>query len=157
MNLFEALKAEHTKISRLIRKLEDNRVSTPSQREALVEGLIIRIEALSKAMDDVLYPRLDEGPDIPDLNDLIDAAQDDISEIESTLDELARMDATDEHFNGTVAVLHTQVATYVQRQESELFPLAATIIPAEEAAELGEHVEREITELAHQMSLDSPA
>lgn len=140
MDIFAALRAENARILKVLNALEHGSAGRPEERERLLRELDVRLRAEHRLEDELLYPLLSAYPETrPDAA----RSREEIREIEAQLDELEGIPARETRFQRSAEVLHALVRDHLRREEHQVFPKAARVVPEDEAALLGERFERE--------------
>ena len=135
MTIYEVLKRDHKKVQELLDQIEKTDGRGASKRALLFEQLKDDLLAHAKAEDAIFYARI---RDTKPARKITLEAHEEHRVVERLLDEMARLDATDEVFLAKFKVLKEAVEHHVEEEEGELFQKARKAIDVEEARELGE-------------------
>jgi hemerythrin-like domain-containing protein len=135
MDLYAVLKAENTRLLKMLRVLEDLTQHHAAERAERVRKVAHEIRRLHAAEANNLFPFLLYTCATRQLAIEVRAEE---REIERVLEELEALPGDDRRFQRRVELLHGQVRQSIARKEQELFPQAHSVIPDEEAELLAE-------------------
>jgi hypothetical protein len=140
MDIYEAIRQENVKISRIMRKLEDTAAHQPEKRESLLRQARQHLSAQRQVEENRFYPLLLASPKT---FEAVARARHENEEIESVLDQLDLMDKSEPECGYLLEYLSGLVQRHMEWEERGLFRQARRVISPEQADLLGQAAERE--------------
>ena len=138
-DIYTKLKDDHQVVSSVLQQLSQTTATDTGKRKALVAELNRSLTRHSEAEDATFYSVLLQHEPT---RGLIRDGQQEHQRIDSLLHELDRMDADDPQWNAKLQVLKSVVERHVHEEEGPVFARARTILPAEQAEDLGRQFEQ---------------
>lgn len=135
MNILTELKKDHQEVKRLFRQIEMTSERSSTTRKRLFGKLRAFLLSHAKAEEAVLYARLraaTERKDDEKATDLVMEAFEEHHVAELLLNEISRMDPSDERWKAKLSVLKENVEHHVEEEESDLFKKARRHLGEEE-------------------------
>jgi hemerythrin superfamily protein len=133
------IKADHRKVERLFKELEQAGDRAYKTKQQLVEQIIDELEVHATIEEESYYPAV-EAKARKDGKELVAEAVEEHHVVKILLGELATMSAEDDAFDAKVTVLMENVRHHVEEEEQELLPQSEEILGEEELARLGEEM-----------------
>jgi hemerythrin superfamily protein len=134
--LFEKLTEEHTLVEELFEQMESGNMN---ERRGVFAKLYEQLTAHAKAEEAKLYPELKRHDQT---RELAEEALEEHKEVEELLEELANTSTSDPEWKEAADELRTMVSAHVEREENEIFQLAARVLDLQKL----EQLEREYSE-----------
>ena len=136
-DVVDVLTTDHREVVALLAQIwtTDN----PDRRRDLADTVISELVRHAVAEEMYVYPAMREH--LPDGDEAVEHDIDEHKEIERTLKELEKVEATDPRFTQVVRDLETKLAHHVEDEETEQFPQLRARIPVEKLVKLAGKVE----------------
>lgn len=144
MNIYKALEGEHTRIRRILGKLQDTTLAQSSERLDFIKEIRARILAEKEVEESLIYPLI---LNMESTRDQARTLREEQKEILALLEEMARRPKDVPEFQLRIERLYTEIFSHLEHQEAKLFELARRAIPAEQAEDLGMLAEEELGRL----------
>lgn len=138
MDIFAALKKDHTKVKDLFEELEQTTERGVKIREELFETISEELTLHSDLEEKLFYPRLREEKETHGL--IVEAAEEHAL-VKKLLKELSAGDKRTEQWAAKAKVLMENVRHHIKEEEGELFKHARKVLSPEEAREMAEEAE----------------
>ena len=137
--LMDVVAAEGRELEAAFGRIE-NDTTEPAERRRLTDEILQRLEGLTTARKEVLYPRV--STDVPDGGSLVDLATLGLDQVERTSKEFADLSGAEPSFLPLVKKLATEVWEHLDEEESEVLPALVDAIGVDAANELGDELAR---------------
>ncbi len=141
MNVIELLKADHTLVAGLFRKVEE---SPDSEHPAIFTKIKAELDAHAHIEETLFYPKLKADGN----KNLVDITLEGIEEhhqMKMFLKEIAALTGKADEFEPKLKVLIEDVEHHVKEEEGKMFPLVETQFKADVLDKLGADMEAEKT------------
>ena len=132
----ELLKNDHVAIKHLLRKLEDTSEEAVKTRKTLFAEIRRELLAHGAIEEEFLYPAIEEVAE-EEMADEVKHSYEEHHVVDVLLDELSRLDVSDEAWAAKVHVMRENLEHHIKEEEEDLFPYARKALGDEELRELG--------------------
>jgi hemerythrin superfamily protein len=133
----DVLMAQHREVLALFARIAS--AEDPAERRRLLDEITDALEMHAELEEEVFYPAIRESRS-PDAQALVLEAIEQHHVVDLLLAEAPDLDPEDESFGAKMKVLHELVRSHIEREERELFALAASLAD-DEAEELDRRLE----------------
>lgn len=133
--IFEALSRDHRTIAGLFDQLEAEGPDDPEQARALFRVLKAEFLTHAWAEEEVFYERLAESED-DEIAAAVEALREEHSAAEALLSTIEGMDPQSPRWPERIVEARTLIERHVDKEEKEIFELAAGVLDADEQREL---------------------
>lgn len=141
MDIYELLKKDHRKVDQLFSKikkhLEEKDFSSASD---LFEEMKIELGSHAKAEEEVFYEPLRQASRGEKDLDLVGEAKEEHHVVALLLNELSRLDVSEEEWKAKLTVLSEMVEHHVEEEEEEVFKRAKRLFSDEDAEQMAENM-----------------
>lgn len=138
MNVFELLKNDHEKVSRIFEQLESAPASDASSRRQLFVQLKQELDLHTHAEETIFYPVLKQAAATREIT--LDAYEEH-QEVKNLLAELEGLRMDDEEWQDILVELRENVEHHVEVEENEMFEQARGILSPAQIVELGDRIQ----------------
>jgi len=138
MNVFELLKNDHEKVSRIFEQLESAPASDASSRRQLFVQLKQELDLHTHAEETIFYPVLKQAAATREIT--LDAYEEH-QEVKNLLAELEGLPMDDEEWQDILVELRENVEHHVEVEENEMFEQAREILSPAQIEELGDRIQ----------------
>lgn len=137
-NAITSLKADHTKVKRLLSQLEATTERSTKMREELVRQLEMEIKVHAKLEEEIFYPAFKHAATKKEDKELFFEANEEHHVADMVLPELKATSPKSEHFGAKAKVLKELIEHHIKEEETEMFVRARALMSDEELRELGD-------------------
>jgi hemerythrin superfamily protein len=141
--VYEILKQEHKEVSELLEQMTEQGASKEQVNE-----LYTMLEAHTKGEEQTLYQDLKKSDET---HELVLEAIEEHHVADMLLNEIRKMDPSDEVCHAKLQVLKETVEHHVKEEEEELFPKAQQVMDDKWAQQMGEQYQQKEQQLKQQM------
>ncbi|HLV67361.1 MAG TPA: hemerythrin domain-containing protein [Polyangiaceae bacterium] len=139
MELYAEARAQNARLLRLLTVLEDTIRTHPDERRALLDKAGMELQASVHLRREHLYPLIAR---YDGLDALTQALERERGEMLRTFERLRQIPPDGSEFQLLIELVNGQARALAEREERELFPLAAHAVPPEQAARVAQaHLE----------------
>lgn len=136
MNAITQLKDDHKKVKELFRRYKGLGQGARKTKAKLVDAMIRELSEHTALEELVFYPECRSR--IPDTTGIVLESLEEHHIVKWTLDELRRMDPSQERYDAKVTVLIENVTHHIREEEGELFPEVSRRLTRRELNEVGD-------------------
>lgn len=136
MNAITLLKDDHKRVKELFRRYGRLGHGAKKTKARLVGELIKELSQHSMIEEAVFYPECRSR--VPESTDDVLESLEEHHIVKWTLDELSKMDPSDERYDAKVTVLTENVLHHIKEEEHELFPEVSRQLGRRDLNEIGE-------------------
>ena len=140
MNVFELLKADHEKVSRIMDELEETTERAVKTREELFTKLKEELDVHAHIEETIFYPVLKREAE---MREITLEGFEEHRVVKTLLKELEAMSVESEQWTAKLKVLKENVEHHVEEEEGEMFKSAREVLGKEQLEELGALMEQE--------------
>lgn len=133
----DVLTRDHRHIEDLFASYEST--SDPAEQTKVAHAVVHDLAVHGEIEELLFYPRIRAV--LPDGDALADEAVHEHLEIKRTLNDIDRMRADDDAFDGKMRALMAEVRHHVEEEESELFPRIRDAVGRDDLVDLAAHLE----------------
>ena len=137
-NAITSLKADHTKVKKLLRQLEATTERGVKTREDLVGQIEMELKIHAKLEEEIFYPAFKNAASKKDDKELFFEAAEEHHVVDMVLPELKMTSPKSELFGAKAKVLKELLEHHIEEEESEMFARARVLMSDEELRELGD-------------------
>jgi hemerythrin superfamily protein len=141
-NALTLLKEDHKRVKALLEELAEAGDRAPRKREALLRQIALELTTHTTLEEEIFYPAFLAAAKKRDDQTVYYEAQEEHLAAKVVLADLLRADPTTPSFHGKAKVLKELVLHHAKEEESEMFPLARSLMGKEELDALGESMAR---------------
>lgn len=123
MKATEILKRDHERVKKLFKDLEAQADRGASLKEELFAEIRAELTIHAEVEEKIFYPAIESLDDFHDARSRIEEAYEEHRIVKTLLDEISKLDVSDEKFNARVKVLRENVEHHAGEEEKEIFPL----------------------------------
>jgi hemerythrin-like domain-containing protein len=138
MHIIDALRAENERTLSLLKALEDTAGGQPARREQLLRDLCVQLIGTHRAEEAVLYPLVATEPGTAEV---VAELRREYRALEILVKALQQLPKNEPNFQLQVEAMSSRVRAHLDREESELLPLAYAAAGSE-GEEFGERLRR---------------
>jgi len=135
-NAITMLKADHTKVKGLLRRL--NEVTAPKERERLAGQIEQELKMHAQLEEEVFYPAFLAATEKSDKVDLFYEAAEEHHLVDMVLPALKAANPKSHEFEAKAKVLKELVEHHVREEETQMFVVARQVFADEQLRELGD-------------------
>ena len=148
MDALSLLKQDHDKAKEVIKEIESTNERAAKRRGELFQGLVDDLTVHERIEEEIFYPALQKHPNA---KDLVLEAYVEHGVVDTLLDEISTIDASDEKWMPTFKVFKENLEHHIEEEEGELFPQARRA--GIDLESLGEQLQVRKQELMAEMGL----
>lgn len=137
-NAITSLKADHTKVKRILSQLEATTERGTKIREELVRQLEMELKVHAKLEEEIFYPAFKHAASKKEDKELFFEANEEHHVMDMVLPELKVTSPKSEHFGAKAKVLKELIEHHIKEEETEMFVRARQLMSEEELREVGE-------------------
>jgi hemerythrin-like domain-containing protein len=137
-NAITSLKADHTKVKKLLRQLEATTERGVKIREDLVNQIEMELKVHAKLEEEIFYPAFKNAASKKDDKEMFFEAAEEHHVVDMVLPELKMTSPKSEHFGAKAKVLKELLEHHIEEEETEMFARARVLLSDEELRELGD-------------------
>jgi hemerythrin-like domain-containing protein len=138
MHIIDALRAENERTLSLLQALEDSSAGRPARREQLLRDLCVQLIGTHRAEEAILYPLVATEPGT---EEMVAELRREYRALEILVKALQQLPKNEPNFQLQVEAMSSRVRAHLDREESELLPLAYAVAGSD-AEEFGERLRR---------------
>lgn len=138
VHIVDKLREDHERVAGLFRDIRQSTDGSVERRGSLAQALAGELSAHTTFEEEIFYPAVREGAEA---TRLVAEAVTEHHEAEDLLERILGMEPASAEFTQAIGELETAIAEHVQREESEIFPLAQRVLGSLEAEEMSERHE----------------
>jgi hemerythrin superfamily protein len=138
MNAFELLKADHDKVGKLLKRIDETTERGVKTREDLFTQVKSELDLHAQIEETIFYPALEEADAT---RDITLEAYEEHRIVKQLLTELESMSKDSEEWTARFSVLKENVEHHVEEEEGEMFPKAKKVLSKEDQETLGTRME----------------
>ncbi|MDP8958736.1 MAG: hemerythrin domain-containing protein [Actinomycetota bacterium] len=138
MDGLRLLEQDHQKVTELFEEFEQ--AGEASAKRQVLDQIIEELTVHAEIEEQLLYPAAQS--EVGDTGELVSESVEEHHVVETLIEELKGMDASDEQFEAKVTVLKENVEHHVEEEEQELFPKLRRSLDQERLNRLGEDLQR---------------
>ena len=140
-NAITSLKADHTKVRKMLRELEATTERAVKTRESLLRDIEQELKIHSKLEEELFYPAFKQAAEKRDDRQMFYEATEEHHVVDMVLPELKFTSPKSEQFGAKAKVLKELVEHHIREEENEMFAKARQLMSSQELLELGEKIE----------------
>lgn len=140
-NAISSLKADHTKVRKMLRELEATTERGVKTREGLLRDIEQELKIHSKLEEELFYPAFKQAAEKKEDREMFFEATEEHHVVDMVLPELKATSPKSEQFGAKAKVLKELVEHHIREEEGEMFAKARQLMSPQELAELGEKIE----------------
>ena len=129
MNAFELLKADHDKVAKLLKRIDETTEHGVKTREDLFTQVKSELDLHAQIEETIFYPALREADAT---RDITLEAYEEHRIVKQLLTELESMSKDSEEWTARFSVLKENVEHHVEEEEGEMFPKAKKVLSKED-------------------------
>ena len=133
MSIYDRLHEDHERIRATLRELLAPTTGTEKSRAKKFARLKRDLEDHAGFENTVFYPAIGENPDA---KSIVDRAMDEHERIEAALDDLDEIDSTASEWADILHELEGMLGEHIEEEENEIFAIAREVIDDERAEEM---------------------
>ena len=137
-SVFEKLVQDHRIVEKRLSEIERTVDKDAALREQLFKELQVMLEVHETFEEEVLYPEIDQ---IPQIVSMIGNAYEAHAEFDTIMRELSDSPVTDDEWMRRIGELKEMVREHVRMEEESLFPAAHAKLAESRAEELGRQLD----------------
>lgn len=137
-NALTSLKADHTKVKRLLSQLEETTERGTKIREELLSQIEMELKIHAKLEEEIFYPAFKQAASKKEDKELFFEATEEHHVVDMVLPELKATSPKSEQFGAKAKVLLDLVEHHIEEEETEMFVRARALMSEEELREVGE-------------------
>ena len=136
-NAISSLRADHTKVKKLLAELERTTERGVKTRTELVREIEMELKIHSKLEEEMFYPAFKAAAKKKDDKELFFEATEEHHVVDMVLPELKATSPKSEQFGAKAKVLKELIEHHIKEEENEMFARARTLMSDSELRELG--------------------
>ena len=153
-NPITMLKADHAKVKRLLRELDQTTERAVKERERLVREIERELKTHAQIEEELFYPTFKKVSEGTDAEDLFYEATEEHHVVDMVLPALKAANPKSHEFAAKAKVLKDLVEHHAQEEETEMFPKAQRLLDDEQMQALGDLMQQRKETI--QMMWDNP-
>jgi len=153
-NPINMLKADHTKVRRLLRELSESGDRAVKERERLVREIEREIKTHSQIEEELFYPTFKKLAEDSEAEDLFYEATEEHHVVDMVLPALKAANPKSPEFQAKAKVLKDLIEHHAHEEETQMFVQARKLMSEEQLAALGELMQQRRETI--QMMWDNP-
>jgi len=134
MDALSLLKQDHDKAKDVIEEIESTGERAAKRRGELFQGLVDDLTVHERIEEEIFYPALQKHPNA---KDLVLEAYVEHGVVDTLLDEISTIDATDEKWMPTFKVFKENLEHHIEEEEGELFKKTKSAFSTVQLEDLG--------------------
>jgi hemerythrin-like domain-containing protein len=137
-NPITMLKADHTKLKRLLRQLDETTERAVKERERLVRELEREIKTHAQVEEEVFYPTFKKVAEDSEAEDLFYEATEEHHVVDMVLPSLKACNPKSPEFTAKAKVLKELIEHHIREEEKEMFVEARELMSEQQMEALGD-------------------
>src|SRR5687767_7242743 len=130
-NAITSLKADHTKVKKLLRQLEATTERGVKIREDLVNQIEMELKVHAKLEEEIFYPAFKNAASKKDDKEMFFEAAEEHHVVDMVLPELKMTSPKSEQFGAKAKVLKELLEHHIEEEETEMFARARVLMSDE--------------------------
>lgn len=137
-NAISMLKADHVKVKRLLRELDETSDRALKERERLVSEIERELKTHAQIEEEVFYPAFKAKTEKTDAVDMVYEAAEEHHLVDIELPSLKAANPKSKEFAAKAKVLKELVEHHIKDEEGEMFPKARQVFSEDQLGQLGD-------------------